>query len=92
MTTADNFELQFGSNFLGPFALTMRVLPLVLAAPAPRVVTMASGMANFGRIRFDDPQWERGLQPDPVIRAVQAGQPALRPPSGRGRRPSAGGP
>ena len=35
MTTADGFELQFGSNFLGPFALTMRLLPLVLAAPAP---------------------------------------------------------
>jgi NAD(P)-dependent dehydrogenase (short-subunit alcohol dehydrogenase family) len=60
MTTADGFELQFGSNFLGPFALTMRLLPLVLAAPAPRVVTMSSGVASYGRIRFDDPQWKRG--------------------------------
>jgi NAD(P)-dependent dehydrogenase (short-subunit alcohol dehydrogenase family) len=60
MTTADGFELQFGSNFLGPFALTMRLLPLVLAAPAPRVVTMASGVASYGRIRFDDLEWERG--------------------------------
>ena len=34
MSTADGFELQFGSNFLGPFALTMRLLPLVLAAQA----------------------------------------------------------
>jgi NAD(P)-dependent dehydrogenase (short-subunit alcohol dehydrogenase family) len=59
MTTADGFELQFGSNFLGPFALTMRLLPLVLAAGAPRVVTMSSGMANMGRIHFDDLQWER---------------------------------
>jgi NAD(P)-dependent dehydrogenase (short-subunit alcohol dehydrogenase family) len=59
MTTADGFELQFGSNFLGPFALTVRLLPLVLAAPAPRVVTMSSGTANFGRIRFGDLQWER---------------------------------
>jgi NAD(P)-dependent dehydrogenase (short-subunit alcohol dehydrogenase family) len=59
MTTADGFELQFGSNFLGPFALTLRLLPLVLAAPAPRVVTMSSGVANFGRIRFDDLEWER---------------------------------
>jgi NAD(P)-dependent dehydrogenase (short-subunit alcohol dehydrogenase family) len=59
MTTADGFELQFGSNYLGPFALTVRLLPLVLAAPAPRVVTMSSGAANFGRIRFDDLQWER---------------------------------
>jgi NAD(P)-dependent dehydrogenase (short-subunit alcohol dehydrogenase family) len=59
MTTADGFELQFGSNYLGPFALTMRLLPLLLAAPAPRVVTMSSGMANLGRIHFDDLQWER---------------------------------
>jgi NAD(P)-dependent dehydrogenase (short-subunit alcohol dehydrogenase family) len=59
MTTADGFELQFGSNFLGPFALTMRLLPLVLAAPAPRVVTMSSGVASYGRIRFDDLQWQR---------------------------------
>jgi len=64
MTTADGFELQFGSNFLGPFALTMRLLPVVLAAPAPRVVTMSSGVASYGRIRFDDLQWERGYRPN----------------------------
>jgi NAD(P)-dependent dehydrogenase (short-subunit alcohol dehydrogenase family) len=59
MTTADGFELQFGSNFLGPFALTVRLLPLLLAAPAPRVATMSSGMANIGRIHFDDLQYSR---------------------------------
>ncbi|HEY1915787.1 MAG TPA: SDR family oxidoreductase [Streptosporangiaceae bacterium] len=59
MTTADGFELQFGSNYLGPFALTLRLLPVLLAAPHPRVVTMSSGMANFGRIDFADLQWER---------------------------------
>jgi len=64
MTTADGFELQFGSNFLGPFALTVRLLPLVLAAPAPRVVTMSSGVASYGRIRFDDLQWERRYRPN----------------------------
>jgi NAD(P)-dependent dehydrogenase (short-subunit alcohol dehydrogenase family) len=64
MTTADGFELQFGSNFLGPFALTVRLLPLVLAAAAPRVVTMSSGVASYGRIRFDDPQWQRGYRPN----------------------------
>ncbi len=64
MTTADGFELQFGSNYLGPFALTVRLLPLVLAAPAPRVVTMSSGMANFGRIHLDDLQWERRYRPN----------------------------
>ncbi|MYZ33809.1 MULTISPECIES: SDR family oxidoreductase [unclassified Streptomyces] len=59
MTTADGFELQLGSNYLGPFALTLRLLPLLLAADHPRVVTMSSGTANFGRIDFDDLQWER---------------------------------
>src|ERR1700761_6260966 len=58
-TTADGFELQFGSNFLGPFALTVRLLPLLLAAPAPRVATMSSGMASIGRIHFDDLQYSR---------------------------------
>jgi NAD(P)-dependent dehydrogenase (short-subunit alcohol dehydrogenase family) len=62
--TADDFELQFGSNFLGPFALTMRLLPLILAAPAPRVVTMSSGVASYGRIRLDDPQWKRRYSPN----------------------------
>jgi len=64
MTTADDFELQFGSNFLGPFALTVRLLPLVLAARAPRVVTMSSGVASYGRIRFDDLQWQRSYRPN----------------------------
>jgi NAD(P)-dependent dehydrogenase (short-subunit alcohol dehydrogenase family) len=59
LATADGFELQMGSNYLGPFALTVRLLPLLLAAGEPRVVTMSSGLARFGRIRFDDLQWER---------------------------------
>jgi NAD(P)-dependent dehydrogenase (short-subunit alcohol dehydrogenase family) len=59
MTTSDGFELQFGSNFLGPFALTVQLLPLLLAASSPRVATMSSGTANYGRIHFDDLQWER---------------------------------
>jgi NAD(P)-dependent dehydrogenase (short-subunit alcohol dehydrogenase family) len=59
MVTADGFELQFGTNYLGPFALTIRLLPLVLAAPAPRIVMMSSKAAEFGQIRLDDLQWER---------------------------------
>ncbi|BCL32827.1 SDR family oxidoreductase [Streptomyces aurantiacus] len=59
LTTVDGFELQMGSNYLGPFALTVRLLPALLAARAPRVATMSSGSANFGRIDFDDLQWER---------------------------------
>jgi len=42
----------------------MRLLPLVLSAPAPRVVTMSSGVASYGRIRFDDLQWERRYSPN----------------------------
>jgi NAD(P)-dependent dehydrogenase (short-subunit alcohol dehydrogenase family) len=57
MTTKDGFELQLGTNFLGPFALTVRLLPLLLAAPGARVATMSSGLANRGRIDFSDLQW-----------------------------------
>ena len=40
--TADGFETQFGTNVLGHFALTMNLLPALLAAPAPRVVNTTS--------------------------------------------------
>jgi len=40
--TTDGFELQFGTNHLGHFALTGRLLPLLLAAEAPRVITVSS--------------------------------------------------
>ncbi|WP_345752217.1 SDR family oxidoreductase [Microbacterium rhizophilus] len=59
LQTADGHELQWGTNFLGPFALTAHLLPLLLAAPVPRVATMSSGMANRGRIDFDDLDWKR---------------------------------
>ncbi|QZQ54577.1 SDR family oxidoreductase [Curtobacterium sp. TC1] len=58
--TVDGFELQFGTNFLGPFALTNLLLPSLLRAEAPRVTTMSSLAAIPGRIRFGDLQWERG--------------------------------
>jgi NAD(P)-dependent dehydrogenase (short-subunit alcohol dehydrogenase family) len=63
MTTVDGFELQFGTNFLGPFALTNLLLPRILESSAARVVTMSSGVANFGRIRFRDLQSTRGYLP-----------------------------
>ena len=62
--TKDGFELQLGSNFLGPFALTNLLLPLLLRSPQPRVATMSSGTANWGRIRFDDLQWRRSYSPN----------------------------
>ncbi|MFH8350489.1 SDR family oxidoreductase [Streptomyces sp. NPDC018045] len=61
--TADGFELQLGSNFLGPFALTVRLLPLLLSAPAPRVATMSSLGAATGHIDFDDLQSTRQYSP-----------------------------
>lgn len=58
--TADGFEMQFGTNHLGHFALTGRLLPALLATPGARVVTVSSSMHVSGDIHFDDLQWERG--------------------------------
>lgn len=65
-TTADGFELQFGTNYLGHFALTAHLLPLLRRAQAPRVVTVSSIAARSGAINFDDPQAEDGYKPMPV--------------------------
>ena len=63
--TEDGFELQFGTNFLGPFALTMSLMPAVTRAPSPRVTTVSSAAANMGlkKINFGDLQWERSYGP-----------------------------
>lgn len=58
-TTKDGFELQFATNHLGHFALTGLLLDRLLPVPGSRVVTVSSGAHRIGRIRFDDPQWER---------------------------------
>ena len=54
--TADGFEMQFGTNHLGHFALTAHLLDSLLARPGARVVTVSSAVAQMGRIRFDDLQ------------------------------------
>lgn len=59
LSTADGFEMQLGTNHLGHFALTGRLLPLLLATPGARVVVVSSGAHWIGRIRFDDLQSER---------------------------------
>jgi NAD(P)-dependent dehydrogenase (short-subunit alcohol dehydrogenase family) len=60
--TADGFELQFGTNHLGHFALTGLVLPSLLGVPGARVVTVSSNGHKVGRIHFDDLQWEHGYR------------------------------
>lgn len=57
--TADGFELQFGTNHLGHFALTGLLLPLLHDGSDARVVVVASNAHKRGRLRFDDLQGER---------------------------------
>ena len=57
--TADGFEMQFGTNHLGHFALTGLLLDSLLARSGARVVTVSSEAARIGRIRFDDLQGSR---------------------------------
>ncbi len=64
--TADGFELQFGTNYVGHFALTARLMPLLQKSASPRVVTLSSVAARGGRIDFDDLQAERNYRPMPV--------------------------
>ena len=52
--TADGFEMQFGTNHLGPFALTGQLLPVLLKTSGSRVVAVSSGVHHYGRMRFDD--------------------------------------
>lgn len=57
--TRDGFELQFGINYLGHFALSARLMPALLRATAPRLVGVSSTGHRSGRIDFADLQSER---------------------------------
>jgi NAD(P)-dependent dehydrogenase (short-subunit alcohol dehydrogenase family) len=57
--TADGFEMQFGTNHLGHFALTGLLLPALKKTASSRVVTVSSGAHTAGDIHFDDLQWEK---------------------------------
>jgi NAD(P)-dependent dehydrogenase (short-subunit alcohol dehydrogenase family) len=61
-TTVDGFELQFGTNHLGHFALTGLLLPGLLERPGARVVTLTSAMHWVGRIDFGDLDAERSYR------------------------------
>lgn len=60
--TSDGFELQFGTNHLGHFALTGRLLGLLRAAESARVVTVSSIAATQGSIDFGDVNAEQGYK------------------------------
>lgn len=62
-TTVDGFESQLGTNYLGHFALTARLLPLLRRASAPRTVQLASIAHKGGKIMLDDLQGARRYHP-----------------------------
>lgn len=68
LETADGFEVQFGTNVLGHFALTALLVPALERAAAlglqrPRVVTLASIAHKQGKLNFDDLQSEKVYSP-----------------------------
>jgi NAD(P)-dependent dehydrogenase (short-subunit alcohol dehydrogenase family) len=61
--TADGFERQFGTNHLGHFALTGLLMPALLKAETPRVVTVASLAHRNGKMEWDNLESERSYSP-----------------------------
>ena len=61
-TTKDEFELVFGTNHLGHYALTGRLLPALLAAPSARVVTVSAVAARSKSISLADPNSDNGYK------------------------------
>lgn len=65
--TKQGFELQFGTNHLGHFALTAHLLPLLRRTAGSRLVVVSSGAHHMGRIALDDLQFaQRGYKPWPA--------------------------
>jgi NAD(P)-dependent dehydrogenase (short-subunit alcohol dehydrogenase family) len=61
--TVDGYERQFATNYLGPFLLTALLYPHLKRRPGTRIVTVSSGIANQGKIEFDNLQSERIYKP-----------------------------
>lgn len=57
--TEDGFEIQFGTNHLGHFALTGLLLPMLLKSDSGRIVTVSSVAHRNGKINFDDLSWDK---------------------------------
>lgn len=64
--TRDGFELQFGTNYLGHFALTQHLLPMLRKAGGARIVSLSSVAARSGVIDLDDLNAEKSYKPMPV--------------------------
>jgi len=56
--TADGFELQFGTNHLGHFALTGLLIDLIQSTSNSRIVNVSSGAHKYGNLNFQDLNWE----------------------------------
>lgn len=57
--TEDGFELQMGTNHLGHFALTAKLIDLLNKTEGARIVNVSSGAHKIGNINFDDINWEQ---------------------------------
>jgi NAD(P)-dependent dehydrogenase (short-subunit alcohol dehydrogenase family) len=64
--TAEGFEMQLGTNHFGHFALTGLLLPALKAAPDARIVTVSSIAHKFGKMDFDDLNWEKSYSKWPA--------------------------
>lgn len=64
--TTEDFEMQFGTNHLGHFALTGLLFERLKATAGARVVTESSLAHRFGKIRFNDLHWQRRYQKWPA--------------------------
>ena len=65
-TTADGFEMQFGTNHLGHFTFVNELAPLLIAGAPSRVVVLSSHGHRFANVDLDDPTFER-TEYDPLI-------------------------
>jgi NAD(P)-dependent dehydrogenase (short-subunit alcohol dehydrogenase family) len=59
MRTADGLEMQFGTNHVGHFLLTARLMPALRAAAPSRIVNLSSAGHKFGAMNLDDPNYEQ---------------------------------
>jgi NAD(P)-dependent dehydrogenase (short-subunit alcohol dehydrogenase family) len=58
-TAVDGFERTLAVNYLGPFLLTHELLPLLKSSAPSRIINVGSGLANSGKVPFDDLQYQK---------------------------------